>query len=121
MQLVPGLVIAIADGRVRPRHRRKWHICVSPEQRLFLRINSKPLWPPSHPIKAEQNSFLEHDSYVELTTLHFFPESELRRATRVGQMSEIEQTNLAYAAVETGVTLRADHKEIIWEKLGGLP
>ncbi|HVM98917.1 MAG TPA: hypothetical protein VMT68_01795 [Caulobacteraceae bacterium] len=117
MQLAPGLVIAVADPRVRPRNRVKWHICVCPERRRFLRINSKPLWTPWHFIEVTKNPFLDHDSHVELTALHFFAESELRGATIVGQMPQGEQVNLAYAA-QNADTLNEDEKDLIWERLG---
>jgi hypothetical protein len=117
MQFEPGAVIALPDARVRPRNKLKWHICICPARRLFLRINSKPLWQPWHFIRAKNNPFLDHDSYVELTTLHFFPESELRSARKVGQLTAKEQVNLAYAAQEAA-TLNDEQKDLIWEKLG---
>lgn len=117
MELISGSVIALPDPRVRPRKRLKWHICVCPDRRLFLRINSRPLWPPHHLIKASKNPFLEHDSYVELTSLHFFTESELRGATKVGEMPSLERALVADAAQEAE-TLREEHRELIWEKFG---
>lgn len=117
--LTPGAVIAIPDPRTNPKNRRKWHICVCPPQRLFLRINSKPLWRPWHHLSADENSFLEHDSYVELQSLSFFSESELRQASLVGQLSPVEAKNLALVA-RTAVTLAKDRQELIWERLGSL-
>lgn len=117
--LKPGAIIAIPDPRINPRNRRKWHICVCSSQRLFLRINSKPLWPPWHHIAADGNAFLEHDSYVELQSLSFFSESELRQARMVGQMSADEARKLAVVA-QTADTLAPDRQELIWERLGSL-
>lgn len=120
MQLLAGLVIRVPDQRVNPRGKPKWHICVCPERRLFLRINSKPLWPPHHPILSSKNAFLDHDSHVELTQLHFFAESELRKAERVGEMTQAEARLLAKAA-QDAVTLNQDNKDLIWRRLASLP
>ena len=117
MQLSRGLVIVVPDPRVRPKNRLKWHICVSPERRLFLRINSKPKWAPYHFIRAAKNPFLERDSYVELISLFFFSESELRAAKRIGEMPPPEQLALADAAQEA-VTLTQEQKDIVWENFG---
>jgi hypothetical protein len=117
MQLSPGLVISLPDPRVRPRNKLKWQICVCPQQRRFLRINSKPLWSPWHYMAASQNRFLDHDSYVELTSLHFFTESELRGARVVGTLSPAEQVDLAFSAREAD-TLNDEQKDLIWERLG---
>jgi hypothetical protein len=116
MHLIAGAVIRIADPRVRPRGKAKWHICVCPVRRLFLRINSKSLWQPAHPLSAAANAFLAHDSYVELQTLHFFSEAQLRQGTRIGLMSIEEMDALAEAAL-AAVTLSGEHKEIIRENL----
>lgn len=115
--LARGLVIAIPDPRVRPKNKPKWHLCVCPEKRLFLRINSKDLWRPAHPIKAAKNPFLDHDSFVELRSLHFFTESELRSAKLVGEMPTTQQLSVADAAQEAE-TLTDEQKDLIWEKLG---
>lgn len=111
------MVIILPDPRVRPKNKPKWHICVCPERRLFLRINSKPLWRPWHFIERKKNDFLDHDSYVELTSLHFFTESELRGAKKVGEVSGPQQLALAEAALEAE-TLNDEQKDLIWEKLG---
>ena len=117
MQLEPGLVIALPDPRTRPKNKQKWHICVCPEKRLFLRINSKPLWPPWHLLPAARNVFLNHNSYVELASLHFFTESELRRAKKVGALTGPQQLALADTAL-TAETLNDEQRELIWEKFG---
>jgi hypothetical protein len=117
MQLSAGLVIRIPDPRVRPKNKPKWHICVCPQRRLFLRINSSPLWQPYHAISAAKNAFLDHDSHVELTALHFFTESELRQATAIGRMSKDEAQALAQAA-QGAITLNGEHKRVIEENLG---
>jgi hypothetical protein len=116
MQLKPGLVVVLPDPRVLPKGKPKWHICVCPERRLFLRINSRPLWKPWHFIEASENAFLDHDSYVELATLHFFAESELRAAKEIGEMTGIEKIKLAFAAREVE-TLNDEQKDLIFERL----
>jgi len=117
MQLTIGMVIVVADQRVRPRGKPKWHLCVCPERRLFLRINSRPLWPPWHFIEADKNPFLDHDSFVELTALHFFAESELRAARKIGEMPTGEQIEVALAA-QSAETLNDEQKDFIFERLG---
>jgi hypothetical protein len=112
-----GLVIAVPDPKVQPRNRRKWHICVCPEARLFLRINSKPLWPPWHFLQAGDNAFLRHDSYVELTELHFFADGHT--AAEIGQLTANEARKLAEAA-RWAVTLSRDKQDLIWENLANL-
>jgi hypothetical protein len=117
MQLTAGMVISLPDPRVRPKNRLKWHICVCPERRQVLRINSKPIWAPWHPISDDDNAFLDHDSYVELAMLHFFAESELRGVKKIGDMSRAQQVGLALAAQEAR-TLNDEQKALILEKLG---
>jgi hypothetical protein len=116
MHLMAGMVIRVPDPRTRPK-KPKWHICVCPSRRLFLRINSSPLWRPFHQIHQADNGWLDHDSHVELTQLHFFTESELKRAVKIGQMSAKEGDALSKAA-QLATTLSADHKELIDENLG---
>jgi hypothetical protein len=111
------MVIALPDPRVRPKNRRKWHVCVSPGQCFFLRINTNPLWRPWHQILASDNDFLSHDSYVELASLHFFSGADLRRADVIGQMGYSERRALA-EAVMSAETLSQEHKDIVWENLG---
>jgi hypothetical protein len=118
MQLASRDVIRVPDPRVRPKGKAKWHVCVCPSRRLFLRINTKPAWPPHHPIKAANNAFLKHDSHVELTTLHFFTESELRQATKIGVMSESEAADLLLAVL-AAPTLSQEHKDIADENFPG--
>jgi len=112
-----GLVVVIPDPRVRPKNKPKWHLCVCPERRLFLRINSSGLWRPAHSIKVSKNPFLGHDSFVELRSLHFFTESELKAAKLVGEMSHQQQAELADAAMEAE-TLTDEQKDLIWDRLG---
>lgn len=116
MRLFAGQVIRIPDPNVRPRNKPKWHICVCPARRFFLRINSSPQWQPWHPIESANNDFLDHDSYVELLELHHFTEAALGVAIEIGRMSASEMDALAAAAVRCA-TLSGEHKEIIDENL----
>lgn len=70
-------------------------------------------------LEAVHNAFLKHDSYVELTELHFFAESELRQARRLGHLTPSEARKLALAANEAA-TLSRERQELIWEQLGSL-
>jgi len=116
MRLVAGLVIRIPDPNVMPRNKLKWHVCVCPARRFFLRINSSPRWEPWHSIEAANNDFLDHDSFVELLEVHQFSEAALQAATKIGQMSPAEMDALAAAAVRCA-TLTGEHKEIIDDNL----
>lgn len=116
MRLFAGLVIRIPDPNVRPRNKLKWHLCVCPQRRFFLRINSNPQWQPWHPIELANNDFLEHDSFVELLELHHFTDTALKSATIIGAMSAAEMDALAASAVQCA-TLSGEYKEIIDENL----
>jgi hypothetical protein len=117
--LTAGLVVALRDSRVRPKGRRKWHVCVCPKARLFLRINSRNLWPPWHFLESSKNAFLEHDSYVELRELYFFPEHTLRGAREIGRLTPAEARRLAEAA-QSAATLTQEWRELIRERLSAL-
>ena len=112
-----GIILSIRDNRVRPKGRIKWHICVCPRRRLFLRINSRPIWPLWYFLECSKNVFLEHDSYVELNQLFFHhnPES----ATQIGELTATEARAIAQEA-QHARTLSDDHKEIIWDNLSSL-
>jgi hypothetical protein len=116
MPLIAGLVIRIPDPNVRPKNKLKLHICVCPLKRLFLRINSNPMWEPWHELLAAQNDFLDHDSYVELLELHVFPQAEIDKAEVIGEMNIAEMDALAKTAMGC-VTLTGEQREIIDENL----
>jgi hypothetical protein len=96
--LISGQVIRLLDTRLHPG-RLKRHICVCPQRRLFLRINTEPHWPPHHRLHHDRNrEILDWDSYVELHQLHRFPQAEIARATLIGRMSRSEARELAWSA-----------------------
>jgi hypothetical protein len=77
----------------------KYHICVSPNDRLFLRINSDP--PPvgpAHPLLKAQNDFLHHDSYVELLGLVRHESDVMRKAAKIGRLHKPQAEKLVEAA-----------------------
>jgi hypothetical protein len=112
--LSPGMVIELADPYVRPRNKPKWHICICPEKKLFLRINSRRFWPPWHFLEAAKNSFLDHDSYVELTQPHFL--SDAWNGREIGALSPEEALALAETA-QHAPTLTQEQKDLVWERL----
>jgi hypothetical protein len=118
--LQPGDVIEIFDSLTRPK-KLKWHICICNRRRLFLRINSQPLWPPYHQITEERNAFLDHDSYVELRQLFHFSDGAVTDALRLsknplGRLEKPEARRLAMTARRVS-TLNEEHKDLIWENL----
>jgi len=100
-------------------------ICVCPRRRLFLRINSRPLWNPHHRLRQSENTFLSWDSYVELRELVRVPPNELRQALArqenpIGMMDEREARATAFAAQQAS-TLSDEMRGIVWEGLVGAP
>jgi hypothetical protein len=115
-----GLVIEIFDPRTEPK-KPKWHICICDSRGLFLRINSKPLWPPHYQLLADRNDFLDHDSYVELRQLCGFSHNAVVAAMRrprnpLGSLTKEEALRLAMSA-RRAVTLSEEHKDLIWNNL----
>jgi len=118
-----GDVIEIFDSLTRPK-KPKWHICICDQRRLFLRINSRPLWPPHHEIYEEHNTFLDHDSYVELRQLLHFSEQAVTDALRllknpIGRIDKNEARQLAMTARNVP-TLNDEQKDLIWQNLTSL-
>jgi hypothetical protein len=92
------------------------HICVCDVKQLFLRINSKAIFQPVHPLLAVNNSFLHHDSYVELTQLVRHMVYEIGRAEELGTMVQAEARALV-EAVKKCNTLSDEHKRLVEERL----
>lgn len=66
IQLRPGDVVAVFDATVRPPKTKRL-LCVAVADGWFLRINTKPIFRPHHPVAASDNpDCLDHDSFVEL-------------------------------------------------------
>jgi hypothetical protein len=109
--VAPRDVILIWD---RHTHPNKWklHICVCPKKQLFLRVNSNPFFPPHHPIPKSSNTFLDHDSYVELQGLVRHFAYEIGKSELKGRMSMSEAKLLVEAAWKAD-TLTHDQKELI--------
>lgn len=121
----PRDVIRVFDTQIsEPKWKR--FICVSPERRLFLRINSNPYWPPHVKIReAENRGFLDHDSYVELTGLVRVPIFEFNRAIArsdnpMGRVTESVAREIAFAA-QRAATLSDEHRQIIRDALVSTP
>ena len=62
----PGEVWRILDHHVDPPAAKLFICALPPPPGLWLRINSRPLWPPQHKLLARHNPYLDHDSYLEL-------------------------------------------------------
>jgi hypothetical protein len=115
MSLRPRDVLRIWDRYTRPK-KFKFHICISPDRQLFLRINSDLLFQPAHPISKAANNFLHHDSYVELQQLVFHMNDDIRNAEAIGRLSKAEAKALNDAA-QQAKTLTPEYKRIIAENL----
>jgi hypothetical protein len=109
-------VLRIWDRYIRPS-KHKIHICVSPDYRLFLRINSQAFFEPTHLLLKSENAFLRHDSHVELQQLVRHGNDDIREAEKLGRLSKPEAVKLI-AAVQAATTLTPEQKGIIVESLG---
>jgi hypothetical protein len=114
--VAPRDVIRILDRFTRP-NKDKLHICVCDRLQLFLRINSQAVFQPAHPIlRADNKSFLTHDSFVELQQLIRNVADDIAQAEYLGKMNMNEARKLVEAA-ERAVTLTDEQKELIRERL----
>jgi hypothetical protein len=111
-----GDVLRVWDHLTHPP-KTKRHICVSPEEQLFLRINSEPAFPPHALLRADQSSFLEHDSYVELQQLHRLLAYHIEGAELLGRLSET-QKRLIVIAIEQQETLAPDTVDLVRRNFG---
>jgi hypothetical protein len=115
MAIAPRDVIRIYDRFTRPNKPK--HICVCDQRQLFLRIDSDAVYQPHHPIlRADNPSFLTHDSYVELQQLLRHVADDIAQARYLGRMSLHEARKLV-DAVEKAETLNEEHKQVIRECL----
>ena len=123
--LRPGDVVLLFDGTVRPpKHKR--FLCVVVAEGWFLRINSRPHFPPHVPISAAANpGCLDYDSFVELRGVIELDMGELaealdRREARIlGRIGAWTAAALV-AAVEAAPTLNAAEKAAIAAALRAL-
>lgn len=119
--LLTGHVIRITDRWTNPPQVKR-HICIVPQRRLFLRINSQALWPPCHLLRAADNpGLLEWNSYVELRQLvRFFPDDVKRAVAHpgaiLGRLSPSEANALAWAARRCPA-LSDENQQLVWENL----
>lgn len=116
MSLKPGDVIRVFDRQLR-LPKPKILICVVPEMQLFLRINSKPIYRPNHPILAEDSNFLHHDSYVELRQFIRPFAYDIQLADELGELTQ-QQAGDLIEAVNQSKVMSQDHKELVADHLG---
>ena len=121
--LVTRDVLKLWDTEIRAPNWKRL-ICVCPRRRFFLRINTRPFWPPHTRLRqADCADFLEWDSYVELRGLIRIPISEFREAIArpgnpIGRISDQIARQIAFAA-QQAPTISDEQRGIIWEKLVG--
>jgi hypothetical protein len=114
--LRPGSVIRIYDKFADPAQAKR-HICVCPDRRVFLRINSRDFWPPSHRLDfAVNRSFLDDTSFVELRQLFRFDVGAVRAAVALGRLSRAEAKDLAWSA-KRAPTLSEERQDLVWDRL----
>ena len=116
IDLRPGDVVKVWDHKTRPA-KLKWHICVCPDQFLFFRINSRPFFPPHLLIRAEDTTFLDHDSYVELMQLIRLRDENVARAELLGLIDK-DQKRAIVGAIERGGWMSEDWIEFIRDRFG---
>ena len=85
-------------------------------QHMFMRVNSKAIWLPCHMLLSRNNSFLDHDSYVELNQLARHSNHQLREAEIIGRLSSAEAAKLVSAA-DRAETLSDEQKGLIRSRL----
>ena len=113
--LRPGDVLIIFDRLTRPP-KQKLHLCICEASSFFLRINSGPRWKPNLPLRAAENDFLHHDSYLELRSLLHHPRADVEAAQHIGCLTDAMARRVVEAA-ERADTLPPGHKRLIREKL----
>ena len=121
---MPGLrvgdVVVLHAGTI-GTPKLKWHLCVSVGDNRFLRINTKPHWPPNFPLSARSDPCLEHDSYLELNAPVWFDDLEIDDALRYpnnhkGRLSDETLRALAQH-IPSVRTLAPEQKRIILDGL----
>ena len=66
-------------------------------------------------LEEATSTFLEHDSFVELTQLHFLP--HVRESEQIGSLTAYEMAALAETVMDVP-TLPQEHKDLVWERFG---
>jgi hypothetical protein len=118
--LLCGHVIRLLDTDITPT-KVKRHICVCPADRLFLRLNTTPLWKPHLRVAFAANSaFLDHDSYVELRQVYRPSRADLDQAMArpdnpLGRISGKLAMEIMLTA-RGAEMLSEDMQDIIWER-----
>jgi hypothetical protein len=118
-----GLVLRVRDPFVNPPFKTKWHICVCQRRYWFLRINSRPYFSPNLQILESDNPWLDHDSFIELTSVIFLPKSDVRVALLKGDVIDNIATQTA-AALRIQLpkikTITERQKKLILVNLAGI-
>ena len=83
---------------------------------MFLRLNSKALFPPHLLIRHESADFLEHDSYVELQQLVKDMEFDVQQSELLGRLTSTHIQALKIAIMHCDA-LTDEVKEFVISKL----
>jgi hypothetical protein len=89
-------VIWVFDRTTSPQ-KWKMYVCLSFDEGWFLRINSRNNFRPCASAPKSENTWLEHDSFVECSLLaldEFEIEESLRRAGIVGRLNVILKSEI---------------------------
>ena len=81
-----------------------------------MRINTSPIYQPAHSILKADNSFLHHDSHVELQQLLRHVADDIVEARHLGVLS-LQEARKLVTSVEAAETLSDDTKRFIRERL----
>ncbi len=76
-----GEVILVHDPFVNPP-KRKFQVCVSVSECLYLRINTRGHWNDSLKIPVARNDFLEQDRHIECGSLLEIDDYEIEEALK---------------------------------------
>lgn len=83
---------------------------------MFLRINSKPLFPPHLILRAEGADFLDSDSYVELWQMVRQYALEIEESDHLGRLNSTHVRALCIA-IEACDALSQENKDFILDRL----
>ncbi len=115
-----GDLVVLFDGTIDPP-KHKWFLAAYVAEGWFLRLNSRPNWPPHFKLLQKDNPCLAQDCYVELNTILEFWEGEVAESLRYpdnhkGRLSD--DTIRALIARLAGVfTLTPEEIQIIIREL----
>jgi hypothetical protein len=117
--LAPGDVIHVFCIFITPQ-KRKYAVCVCPNQSLFFFINTQPRRSKSDAqllVTRKELPFLQWDSYINTGALYKLREKELSEASLVGQLPAVIMKQIASMVSAHGY-LTELQKQLVLNNLG---